>query len=66
MTDDDATTPAERAVMGEILAACPRCGDFDPRPVNQGGWACAACGHRFPEAAYFQRVPAPAPDPADG
>jgi hypothetical protein len=64
-TDDDETTIVPRAALGEILAACPRCGGFDLSVTNQGRSACAACGLRFLVPAYFQRVLPPADPPAD-
>jgi hypothetical protein len=64
MRDDDTPT-SERAAIGEVLAACPRCGLFDPRETNQGRYACAGCGLRFPAPVYFQRVVPPSDLPAD-
>jgi ribosomal protein L37AE/L43A len=65
MAEDDAMKAlAERAAIGQVLAACPRCGDFEPRVTNRGHWACSACGHVFTVPAYFQRVPAPVVEPA--
>ena len=58
MSDDDVTPPAI-AALGEVRAACPRCGNFAPYAINRGGYACAACGARFTDLAYFQRVPPP-------
>jgi hypothetical protein len=63
-TDADVTPPAERAALGEILAACPRCGNFDARETNRGAWACAGCGLRYLLPAYFQRVAPPGAAPA--
>jgi ribosomal protein L37AE/L43A len=64
MTEDDAVKAvAERAALGQVLAACPRCGDFTPRETNRGRWSCSACGHVFTVPAYFQRVPAPVLEP---
>jgi ribosomal protein L37AE/L43A len=64
MPHDDVTPHAERAALGEILAACPRCGSFDARETNRGAWACAGCGHRYLLPAYFQRVAPPGAAPA--
>jgi DNA-directed RNA polymerase subunit RPC12/RpoP len=60
-TDEDVKPPVERAALGVILAACPRCGSFDPFAMNHGGFVCVDCGRRFTEAAYYQRVAPPAP-----
>jgi uncharacterized Zn finger protein (UPF0148 family) len=60
MADEDQTTTVERDTLGAILAACPRCGSFEPHPTNRGDQYCPACGHRFTEPAYYQRVPPPA------
>jgi hypothetical protein len=43
---------------GEVVKACPRCGNLEIEAARNGAMQCRV-GHLFNEPTYYRRIPAP-------